>query len=123
YQPIAVPIDGQDVPTGLTKVGSFIGDHARTGLAVLLNCGSALGPFAQVLPTGQYAPRHVPAFHRYGASGLQRASDIEKLLTTADTAMRRRGRELTPALESVYRAAAGLPTVEISQQDMWRESA
>lgn len=124
YQPVAVSIEGRDVPSGLTKVGSFIGDHTRTGLNVILNCGSAIGPFAQVLPTGQFAPRYVPPFHRFGPSGLKRETDLEKLLTTADTAMRRRNRELTPELENVYRLAAGL-WIHLSDEEVreWRESA
>jgi UDP-N-acetylglucosamine diphosphorylase/glucosamine-1-phosphate N-acetyltransferase len=106
YRPVSVPLDGEEVPTGRTKVGSFIGDHAKTGLGVLLNCGSVIGPFACLLPTGQYAPREVPAFCRFGPGGLKDEADLEKRLATAGTMMRRRGRELTPALEAVYRAAA-----------------
>src|SRR5205807_140210 len=64
YRPVSVPIDGAEVSTGRTKVGSLIGDHAKTGLGVLLDCGTALGAFAHVLPTGGYAPRAVPPFHR-----------------------------------------------------------
>ena len=123
YQPITVPLNGQDIPSGLTKVGSYIGDHTRTGLSVLLNCGSVLGPFSQVLPTGQFAPRHIPAFHRYGPRGLKHEASLEKLLTTADLAMRRRGRELTPSLESVYRAAAGLRMHHTANEAAWRKSA
>jgi UDP-N-acetylglucosamine diphosphorylase/glucosamine-1-phosphate N-acetyltransferase len=106
YRPITVG----DVPTGRVKVGSFVGDHVRTGLGVLLNCGSVIGPFAGLLPTGTLAPREVPAFARVGPDGVTRDADLGKLLATADTVMRRRGRGLTPALEAVYRAAAaGLP--------------
>jgi UDP-N-acetylglucosamine diphosphorylase/glucosamine-1-phosphate N-acetyltransferase len=104
YQPIAVPLNGVHVPTGLTKVGSFIGDHARTGLNVLLNCGTVVGAFAQILPTGQFAPRAVPSFSRFGPNGLNDEIDVEQLLTTADTVMRRRGKELTPAMEGLYRS-------------------
>ena len=68
--------------------------------------GTTIGAFASLLPTGQYAPREVPSFGRYGPGGLKGDADIDKLLATADTVMRRRGRELTPALEAVYRAAA-----------------
>jgi UDP-N-acetylglucosamine diphosphorylase/glucosamine-1-phosphate N-acetyltransferase len=107
YRPIRVPVNGAEVPTGLLKVGSVIGDHVRTGLGVLLNCGSVIGPFAGLLPTGTLAPRDVPAFARHGPDGLTRDADVGKLLATADTVMRRRGRGLTSALEAVYRAAAG----------------
>ncbi|QJW94148.1 putative sugar nucleotidyl transferase [Frigoriglobus tundricola] len=105
YQPVGVPINGCEVATGMTKVGSLIGDHAKTGLGVLLNCGTTLGAFAQVMPTGTFAPRAVPSFHRAGPDGVK-ALDAGRLLETAGVVMRRRGRELTPALEAVYRAGA-----------------
>lgn len=117
YGPIGVPVNGADVPTGRTKVGSFIGDHVRTGLNVLFNCGTVVGPFAGLLPTGQFAPREVPAFARVGPTGVKDDADIEKLLETADVVMRRRGRELTPELEAVYRALARRDAVR------WRRSA
>ncbi|MBA4190856.1 MAG: hypothetical protein C0467_22950 [Planctomycetaceae bacterium] len=107
YRPVTVPIDGVEVATGRTKVGSVIGDHVRTGLGVLLDCGSVIGPFAQVLPNSGFTPREIPGFHRCGGVGnLKILTDIDRLLTTADTVMRRRGQQLTPALEAIYRAAA-----------------
>lgn len=107
YRPVGVVVNGSLVPTGLTKVGSFVGDHAKTGLGVLLNCGSVIGPFACLLPTGRFAPREVPAFARFGLDGLHDDVELEKLLTTADVVMRRRDRGLTPVLEAVYRSVAG----------------
>jgi len=105
YGPVSVPVCGAEVPTGRTKVGAIIGDHVRTGLGVLFDCGSTIGPFAQLLPTGSFAPREVAACTRVGPGGVKRLTDVDRLLTTADTAMRRRGRGLTPELDSVYRAA------------------
>jgi UDP-N-acetylglucosamine diphosphorylase/glucosamine-1-phosphate N-acetyltransferase len=107
YRPVGVTFNGSLVPTGLTKVGSFVGDHAKTGLGVLLNCGSVIGPFACLLPTGQFAPREVPAFARFGPDGLRDDTEFAKRMATADVVMRRRGRELTPVLEAVYRSLAG----------------
>ena len=112
YAAISVPMNGIEVPTSRMKVGSFVGDHTKTGLNVLLNCGTVIGAFACLLPTGQYAPREVPSFSRVGPSGVKANTAPEKLLATADTVMRRRGRELTPALESLYRALAGVEAGE-----------
>jgi UDP-N-acetylglucosamine diphosphorylase/glucosamine-1-phosphate N-acetyltransferase len=106
YREVSVSVGGTEVQTGRAKVGSFIGDHARTGLNVILTCGSLIGPFATLFPTGQYAPREVPPFARYGPGGLKEDADVEKLLATAGTVMRRRDRELTPAVEAVYRSVA-----------------
>jgi UDP-N-acetylglucosamine diphosphorylase/glucosamine-1-phosphate N-acetyltransferase len=106
YRPVSVPVGGEEVASGRMKLGSLVGDHAKTGLGVLLDCGSVLGPFAQVLPTGTFAPRAVPAFRRAGPGGLKEI-DVSRAVEAARTAMGRRGRELTPELEGVYRAAAG----------------
>jgi UDP-N-acetylglucosamine diphosphorylase/glucosamine-1-phosphate N-acetyltransferase len=106
YQPVSVPLDGNEVPTGRTKVGAIIGDHVKTGLGVLLNTGTAIGPFAQVLPTGGFAPRDIRAFTRVGPAGVKELADVDRLFVVADTVMRRRGRALTPALDAVYRAVA-----------------
>ncbi len=106
YRPVSVPVDGAEVPTGRMKVGAIIGDHVKTGLGVLLNTGTAIGPFAQVLPTGGFAPRDIPAFTRVGPGGVKELTDVERLFVVADTAMRRRGKALTPVLDAVYRAVA-----------------
>lgn len=106
YGTINVAIDGQEVPTSFTKIGSVIGDHAKTGLGTLLDCGTTIGPFAQVLPSGKFAPRCIPGFSRAGASGIKDLTDVDRLLKTADLVMRRRGKELTPALAAVYRSLA-----------------
>jgi UDP-N-acetylglucosamine diphosphorylase/glucosamine-1-phosphate N-acetyltransferase len=111
YGPVRVPLDGAEVSTGLTKLGSLIGDHAKTGLGVLLNCGTVLGVFAQVMPTGTFAPRAVPSFHRAGPDGLKEL-DASRLMETADVVMRRRGRELTRPQEAVYRALTNATETE-----------
>ncbi|MCE9563773.1 MAG: hypothetical protein K8U57_17160 [Planctomycetes bacterium] len=112
YRPVTVPVDGVEVATGRTKVGAVIGDHVRTGLGVLLDCGSLIGPFAQVMPYGGFSPRAIPGFHRFGVGGMKELTDIDRLLATADVMMRRRGQHLTAGLEAIYRAAASRPIAE-----------
>jgi UDP-N-acetylglucosamine diphosphorylase/glucosamine-1-phosphate N-acetyltransferase len=123
YRPVGVSIRGSEIPTGRTKLGAIIGDHVKTGLAVLLNCGTTIGPFSQILPTGTFAPREIPARSRVGPDGAKVLSDTERLLTAADTAMRRRGRGLTPALDAVYRAAMGGDDSARNDVLPWRRSA
>src|SRR5204862_781774 len=50
YGMVRCTINGQRLPTGLTKVGAFFGDHAKTGLNPLINTGSVFGAFCQLLP-------------------------------------------------------------------------
>jgi UDP-N-acetylglucosamine diphosphorylase/glucosamine-1-phosphate N-acetyltransferase len=95
YGQIRVLIDGQRIGTGLTKVGVFLGDHTKTGLGTLLNSGTMVGTFANLLPSGCYLPPAVPSFctARYGQ--LQERTDLRQAFQTAATVMRRRGRDLT----------------------------
>jgi UDP-N-acetylglucosamine diphosphorylase/glucosamine-1-phosphate N-acetyltransferase len=111
YRNITMKSAGESIPTGEMKLGSIIGDHARTGLGVLLDCGTTVRPFAQILPTGTLAPRDVPAFTRVGPDGSRAIADVDGTLASAATAMGRRGKDLTPALAALYRgiAAPGAP--------------
>ena len=43
YSPVRVPLAGESLDTGSTKVGCFIGDHTKTALASLINTGSSIG--------------------------------------------------------------------------------
>lgn len=122
YRPVTVPTDGKEMSTGQTKLGAIVGDHVKTGLGVLLDCGTVIGPFAQVLPTGGYAPREVPTCTRVGPSGNKQLNDTDRLLAIADRMMRRRGKELTPALEAVYRWVAAHHSDEIGIVPMRRSA-
>jgi UDP-N-acetylglucosamine diphosphorylase/glucosamine-1-phosphate N-acetyltransferase len=103
YGPVSVPgPGGLPVPTGLRKVGGFVGDHVKTGLNTLLNTGSRVGAFSQILPTGRLAPRHVPPFVRC-VDGALREADLETLFATAAVAMARRGCEFTDAHRALFR--------------------
>ncbi len=97
YGPVKVTVNGERVATGLTKVGSFIGDHTKTGLNALLNTGTTAGVFCNLLPSGSLLPQVIPSFCTYGHAQLQECWDLRQLFTTAATAMRRRGQELTAA--------------------------
>ncbi len=97
YGPVRVTINGERVATGLTKVGSFLGDHTKTGLGALLNTGTVAGAFCNLLPSGGLLPQVVPSFCSYSMGQLQERSDLKQLFATADLAMRRRGCELTEA--------------------------
>ena len=107
YRSITMKSDGESIPTGEMKLGSILGDHVRTGLGVLLDCGTTACPFAQILPTGDLAPRDIPAFTRVGPDGMHALPDVEAALRSSAIAMGRRGRELTPALAALYRGIAG----------------
>jgi hypothetical protein len=47
--------------TGASKLGSLIGDHAKTGIGMRLNTGSVIGAGANVFGSAM-PPKYVPPF-------------------------------------------------------------
>ena len=110
YAPVTVTIGDEEICTNRRKVGAFIGDHAKTGLGVLLDVGTILGPFAQVLPMSTFAPRFIPAFHRVSGRGMKCLRDVDRILNTVRIVMQRRGCELSVEEERLYRFLASQAT-------------
>ncbi len=104
YQPIAMPVGGERLDTGLTKVGAFIGDHSKTGINALVNTGTLVGVFSQILPSGSLPPRVIPSFCRFNRGQLEEEGDPRQLVVTAATVMRRRGQELSCAHIDLFHA-------------------
>ena len=90
YGVIRMNIDGKSVDTGLLKIGSFIGDHTKTSLNTLLNTGSLIGIFGQLLGGGDLLPRVVPSFCRSARGKLHERNDLHELFAAAQTMMARR---------------------------------
>jgi UDP-N-acetylglucosamine diphosphorylase/glucosamine-1-phosphate N-acetyltransferase len=103
YGEVTVTVNGQRVPTGRNKIGCFIGDHAKTGLGTLLNTGSNIGIFANLLPSGTLLPKYIPAFASWWNGVLTDRGNLPDLLHTAATVMQRRGAAFTEAHAAFYR--------------------
>ncbi len=103
YSDVAVPLQGEMVDTGLTKVGSFLGDHTKTAIDSMFNTGSSIGIMALVLPGGRLLPRHIPSFCNVSFGDVAASWPLEQALHTAKMAMQRRGCELTKTAETLLR--------------------
>src|SRR5581483_2707216 len=103
YGEVTVVVDGAAVPTGLTKVGCFLGDHTKTALGTLLNTGTNVGCFCNLVPSGPLLPKYLPSFTSWLNGGLREAADLDALLGTAAEVMRRRGAALTEAHAKLVR--------------------
>ncbi len=103
YQPVSVVVNGRLVRTGQTKVGCFLGDHTKTAIGTLLNTGTNAGAFCNLLPSG-LLPRRIPSFSQCLEGRVTYTDGFENLLKTAAAVMTRRGNQLTPAHEALYRA-------------------
>jgi UDP-N-acetylglucosamine diphosphorylase/glucosamine-1-phosphate N-acetyltransferase len=102
YGEVFVPLAGDPVPTGQTKVGCFIGDHTRTGLGSMLNTGTSIGVMCNVLPAGPLLPKHVPSFTAVLYGRVAPGFPLDQLFATARIVMGRRDRAFTEVEEQLY---------------------
>jgi UDP-N-acetylglucosamine diphosphorylase/glucosamine-1-phosphate N-acetyltransferase len=102
YGKIKVVVDGFRRPTELNKVGAYIGDHTKISISSLINSGTVVGAFCNVIATGEFAPACVPAFCTVRHGQLQEQSHLRQVFDTAATVMGRRGQELTDAHLDVF---------------------
>jgi UDP-N-acetylglucosamine diphosphorylase / glucose-1-phosphate thymidylyltransferase / UDP-N-acetylgalactosamine diphosphorylase / glucosamine-1-phosphate N-acetyltransferase / galactosamine-1-phosphate N-acetyltransferase len=104
YGPVRITIDGRTVDTGRRKVGSFIGDHTKTGLNSLLNTGSVIGACCNLLPSSSFLPKVIPSYCTVWRGRLQERTDLEELFATAATVMSHRGRQLAAVQHAFLRS-------------------
>ncbi len=87
---------GQYESTERQFVGLFIGDHAKTGINVMLNTGTVIGTFCNVYGAG-LPPRYLPSFSWGSARGGFTTYRLDKALRVAEAVMARRDRTLSDA--------------------------
>lgn len=109
YRPVHVWTPDGETDTGLLKVGCFLGDHVKSGIGTVLNTGTVVGAGSNVFG-GVMPPTVVPPFS-WGMGPDLRDHRLDKFLATAELAMGRRNRELTPGqrriLVEAWEATAG----------------
>ncbi len=102
YGEVKMTVNGVPISTGRNKVGSYIGDHTKTGLGSLINTGTNVGVFANLLPAGVLLPKFVPSFCWVEHGRLTDRGDLSSLFATAVKAMERRGEEFNEIHREVY---------------------
>jgi UDP-N-acetylglucosamine diphosphorylase/glucosamine-1-phosphate N-acetyltransferase len=103
YGEVTVVMGGEPVRTGLSKVGCFLGDHTKTALGTLLNTGSNIGCFCNLVPAGPLMPKYMPSFTSWWNGGLREVSDLALVERTAAQVMQRRGSAFTEAHANLVR--------------------
>jgi len=104
YSAVRVPIGGEIVDSGSTKVGCFIGDHSKTAIGSFFNTGTSVGIMSLILPGGQLLPKHIPSYSRVWKGHLEPLPDrYDSAISTAHYAMGRREQTLTPAMERLLK--------------------
>ena len=102
YGEIKVELPQGLISTGLNKVGSFIGDHTKTGIGTLLTTGMVMGHSVNLFGGGLAGGRFIPSFQWGGKDGFVEY-DVNKAISTAKIVMSRRGREISNADEELFR--------------------
>ena len=110
-----------------TKIGSFIGDHTKTGIGVLFNTGTVIGVMNNILPTGKLPPKFIPSFlwiapaeqKELKQNKTQRLMGGKRLfsmlLNTAEKAMGRRKIELTEEDRTLFKSLYEMTAEERSE--------
>ncbi|HVK11167.1 MAG TPA: putative sugar nucleotidyl transferase [Gemmataceae bacterium] len=103
YADVRVPTTDGSVSTGLTKAGAYLGDHSKAGVGCRLNAGTSVGPFAQLLPSADLLPKHVPAFCTVDHGRLIDCADPHPLFEAAVRVTARRGEEFSPEHRALFK--------------------
>ena len=91
YGTVRVVQNGALVETGAIKVGSYISDHTKTGIGVLLPTGATIGAGTNII-TGGLTPKSLPPFV-WGGQGHYEDHDIDRMIAAARIAVSRRSYE------------------------------
>jgi UDP-N-acetylglucosamine diphosphorylase / glucose-1-phosphate thymidylyltransferase / UDP-N-acetylgalactosamine diphosphorylase / glucosamine-1-phosphate N-acetyltransferase / galactosamine-1-phosphate N-acetyltransferase len=112
YDEVLVTANGRSVATGLTKVGCLLGDHTKTGLGTLLNTGSTVGVFCNLLPSGRLLSKYIPSFSSWWDGALAENMSLPHLFRTAGHVLGRRGQEFTEEHVALFRLLFDLTAAE-----------
>jgi UDP-N-acetylglucosamine diphosphorylase / glucose-1-phosphate thymidylyltransferase / UDP-N-acetylgalactosamine diphosphorylase / glucosamine-1-phosphate N-acetyltransferase / galactosamine-1-phosphate N-acetyltransferase len=102
YGPVHVHTMAGARDTGLTFLGSLIGDYVRTGIGLRLTTGTIVGAGANIF--GSAAPRSIPPF-AWGAGEPLSTFALPKFLDVAERQMARRDVSLTVQARSALSAS------------------
>ncbi|MCK4427455.1 MAG: hypothetical protein KAW16_03115 [candidate division Zixibacteria bacterium] len=89
YSPVKVIVEGELVESGLTKVGSFLGDHVKTGIGTLLGTGMVVGFATNIFGGGMIREKSIPSFC-WGDTNKLEEYELDKAIKTAQIVMKRR---------------------------------
>ncbi len=92
YTEINVKIEGKLIRTGSIKIGSFIGDHSKTGIGTTLNTGLVIGVSSNLFGGTLIIEKEIPSF-AWGNDGLRREYALGKAVETAEVVLKRRGKQ------------------------------
>ncbi|MBD3167954.1 MAG: hypothetical protein GF307_00630 [candidate division Zixibacteria bacterium] len=101
YGEISVKINGSSIKTGSIKIGSFIGDHSKTGIGITLNTGINIGYSCNLFGGGLILEKEIPSF-AWGNDTLRVEYSRAKAISTARTVMGRREHNFDERHEKLF---------------------
>ncbi|MDP6380147.1 MAG: putative sugar nucleotidyl transferase [Phycisphaerae bacterium] len=107
YSSVTVVMPDGPAVTGMTKVGSFIGDHTKTSIGTFFNTGAYVGVCTNVVGVGGIQPKFIPSFVRMIGGRAFKAS-LDEIIETERTAMGRRDVELTDEDVELFKHALAI---------------
>jgi UDP-N-acetylglucosamine diphosphorylase/glucosamine-1-phosphate N-acetyltransferase len=102
YSTVSVYVNESLIDTGDLKVGSFIGDHTKTSIGVLLNTGTSAGIMCNIT-AGGILPKFFPSFTWFINNKYMKGFGLEQMIETARKAMSRRNINLSEEEENIIR--------------------
>ncbi|MBE0433399.1 hypothetical protein IBX73_08040 [candidate division WOR-3 bacterium] len=105
YGPVRMIIGGREVDTGMTKLGCFIGDHAKLGIGTLIPTGAVVGSFVN-FAAGGMMDKYTADF-TWVVAGRHEMYDLDKAVTTARHVMHRRNVKMSCEYEQMIRSLHG----------------
>jgi UDP-N-acetylglucosamine diphosphorylase/glucosamine-1-phosphate N-acetyltransferase len=103
YGPVSLWTPTGVRPTGMQFLGTFFGDHVKTGIGMMLTTGTVLGACANVFGT-LMPPKAVPPF-AWGECEPYDLYRIDKFLDIAEKVMARRKMTLTEKMKKQLAAS------------------
>jgi UDP-N-acetylglucosamine diphosphorylase/glucosamine-1-phosphate N-acetyltransferase len=103
YGPVPLWTPAGRRSSGLQFLGSFLGDHVKTGIGLCLQTGTVIGAGSSL--HGAMPPSVVPPF-RWGSGAPYAAHDATAFVATAERAMARRQAAWAPATRDWWAALA-----------------
>jgi len=103
YGNVKVNLTGnEEINTKKLKVGSFIGDHVKTGIGTLLNTGTYIG-FGALLYGGGVFPKFIPSFS-WADNNSWDCYKIDKFINNEKKVMKRRSVNINNEYKEMIRA-------------------
>ena len=111
YSTVKVMVKGELVDSGSVKVGSFLGDHVKTGIGTLLSTGMVIGFGTNIFGGGMINEKSIPSFCWGDTTNLEE-HELDKAKDTAQIVMERRSVKFSQEEKELFKKTFELTKAE-----------